>query len=30
MDFIKLAIKNPKAIVPGKCPCRHCPDKELT
>jgi hypothetical protein len=28
--YIKMAITNPQAIDPGKCFCRHCPDKELT
>ena len=21
---------NPESIVPGECPCRYCPDKDLT
>jgi hypothetical protein len=28
--FIKQAVTNPASIIPGKFPCRHCPDKELT
>ena len=28
--YIKQAVTDPTLIVPGKCPCRYCPDKELT
>jgi hypothetical protein len=28
--YIKQAVTKPESIIPGKCPCRYCPAKELT
>jgi hypothetical protein len=30
LKFIKQAVANPASIIPGKCSCRYCPDKEFT
>ena len=28
--YVKQAVTSPESIIPGDCPCRYCPAKELT